>query len=203
MQISDLNWSLTNFKYSHKFGLYSSMARPSGRHTRFNNPLPTNSRPYRLRVHCPCANSSWTSKPEHNESSRVIAWCLMGRGCGKNHENITRIHQKVKKKLIDSTILGWPQQHGHTPAKMFHSDVQNCFCELRGLSCWPSLCFVESLNHPEKDDAVQLLRRCRASKDPLKTRHLALVPETASLGNLYQQLSGAKMGLATVPAKAG
>ena len=80
---------------------------------------------------------------------------------------------------------------------MFHSDVQNCFCELRGLSCWPSLCFVESLNHPEKDDAVQLLRRCRASKDPLKTRRLALVPETASLGNLYQQLSGAKMGLAT------
>lgn len=92
---------------------------------------------------------------------------------------------------------GLAQQHGHTPAKMFHSDVQNCFCELRGLSCWPSLCFVESLNHPEKDDAVQLFRRCRASKDPLKTRHLGLVPETASLGNLYQQLSGAKMGLAT------
>lgn len=40
--------------------------------------------------------------------------------------------------------------------------------------------------------------RCSPTfEDPLKTRHLALVPETASLGNLYQQLSGAKMGLAT------
>lgn len=121
----------------------------------------------------------------------------MGRRCGKKPWEYHKNTSKGQKKLIDSTILGWPQQHGHTPAKMFHSDVQNCFCELRGLSCWPSLCFVESLNHPEKDDAVQLLRRCRASKDPLKTRHLALVPETASLGNLYQQLSGAKMGLAT------
>ena len=33
-----------------------------------------------------------------NESSRVIAWCFMGRRCGKNHENITRIHQKVRQK---------------------------------------------------------------------------------------------------------
>ena len=75
----------------------------------------------------------------------------------ENHENPSKGYER----LIDSTVLGWPQHHGHTPAKMFHSvhDVQNprnnWSSELRGLS-WPRLCFAESPPSPaEKDDAVQ------------------------------------------------
>lgn len=133
--------------------------------------VPTNSRPYRLQVHCPCANSSWTSKPEHNESSRVIAWCWMGRRCGKNHENITRIHQKVKKKLIDSTILGWPQHLSH-PSQNVSLRCPKLFLWASWVVLLAELMFCWITESPWKGRCSPTFEALQSVKRPVKDKTL-------------------------------